>query len=167
MSANKWRTMSISRAFEVVVGVILALVLLLGGSAAIGFLMMNKLFGTPPRPIFVNDAPLRKKKVNKTAKASPKATAKPTPKATPTPKPALKAGEYEGKVTWPEGLSLRDGPSYEAGSVGGLDYNTPVVVLEESPDGVWQRIRVTGTDQEGWIKAGNVEKSDSGSANSQ
>jgi hypothetical protein len=42
--------------------------------------------------------------------------------------------------------------------LGGIDYNTPVVVLEESQDGVWQKVRVVATEQEGWVKAGNVER---------
>jgi hypothetical protein len=32
------------------------------------------------------------------------------------------------------------------------------VVLEESPDKEWQRIRVEDGNREGWVKGGNTEK---------
>jgi len=41
-----------------------------------------------------------------------------------------------------------------AASVGGVDYNKELVILETSPDGDWQRVWSNGV--EGWIKAGNV-----------
>jgi hypothetical protein len=152
--------MKFSRFLQIFLGVSLAFSIVIGGGAAIAVLMMSKLFGTPPKPMFTNDYPPKKPATPKIATAKP--SPKPTPKASPTPtssaKPSLEPGAFEGRVTWPEGLSLRDSPTYEAGTVGGLDYNTPVVVLEESPDGVWQKIRLSGTGEEGWIKAGNVEK---------
>jgi uncharacterized protein YgiM (DUF1202 family) len=57
-------------------------------------------------------------------------------------------------VTWPEGLSLRGAPSYDAEVFDGVDYNEELVVLEENADGIWQKVWVRG--KTGWIKAGNV-----------
>jgi hypothetical protein len=46
----------------------------------------------------------------------------------------------------------------ESTSVGGVEYNETVVVLEESADKEWQRVRLEDGSQEGWIKAGNTER---------
>lgn len=84
----------------------------------------------------------------------------PTPeeKAQPEDTQSLEAGAFEARVTWPEGLALRGNPSYSASRVGGIDHNGEVIVLEESADGVWQRVRIVSTGKEGWVKAGNVER---------
>jgi hypothetical protein len=154
-----------SRFLQVFLGVSLAIIILMAGGGAIAFLMMSRMLGTPPKPMFANDYPPKpvpvQAKAKKATKPSPTPTS-PTPTASPSSKPSLEPGAYEARVTWSEGLTLRDSPSYDAASVGGIDYNTPVVVLEESSDGVWQRIRVTDTGEEGWVKAGNVEQSSGG-----
>lgn len=87
---------------------------------------------------------------------------KPEPKATPeaeaeTPEP-LGANEYYGKVTWETGLVLRGAPSTSAGRIGGVAYNAEVVVIEKSSDGNWEKIRVVSTNQEAWVKAGNIRQ---------
>jgi hypothetical protein len=147
---------------KVGLGILLAFVILAGGGGAIAFFFANRLMGSPPKPTFANDYPPKKpSSPSSTPKkaASPAATpASPTPTETATPKPSLPAGAYEGRVTWAEGLTLRDAPSTDGSTLGGIDYNTPVVVLEESQDGVWQKVRVVATEQEGWVKAGNVER---------
>jgi hypothetical protein len=81
--------------------------------------------------------------------------------ATPTPSPeqAVPKGAYKGKVTWSSGLSLRSEPNSSAGRVGGVDYNSELIILETSKDGLWQKVRVANGTQEGWIKAGNVKRS--------
>jgi hypothetical protein len=165
--------MAVSRFFQVVFGVILALAIFIGAGSLIGFLLMHRMWGQPPRPTFANDDPNYKSKAlaeaktkklqaqkeqqAKQAQTKPKPTAKPTPKPTPT----LEPGAYEAKVTWPEGLSIRAQPNYDSEAVGGIDFDTPVVVLSSSDDGVWDQIRVKSTGEKGWIKAGNVEKTSS------
>jgi uncharacterized protein YgiM (DUF1202 family) len=64
------------------------------------------------------------------------------------------------KVVWPQGLLLRDSPSYDSGQSGGVDFNTQVYILETSPDQVWQKVQVRGKSLQGWVKAGNLEKID-------
>jgi uncharacterized protein YgiM (DUF1202 family) len=64
---------------------------------------------------------------------------------------------YPARVTQPIGLILRQEPSGEAARVGGIDFNQELTVLEEAPDGAWQRVRLAD-GAEGWIKGGNTEK---------
>jgi hypothetical protein len=134
------------------------LVLSVGGYVVLNHLLTQ--FTTPPpRPTFANDDPKfakNAKKANSSAtNRSPAPVAKPSPSPQPKPSP-LPPGAFEGRVTQPIGLILRDSPDPGAASIGGLDYNQPTVVLSTSNDGRWQKVRVGS--QEGWVKAGNIEK---------
>lgn len=115
-----------------------------------------KLTTIPERPVFPND-----KKVVQIANAKPTSTAKASPVSessdTPSPKP-LEPGAYRALVTQPIGLILRDSANRDANRIGGVGYNEKVVVLEDSPDKQWQRIRVEDGNREGWVKGGNTEK---------
>lgn len=117
-----------------------------------------KLTATPERPVFPND-----KKVVQIANAKPRSTPKASPVSessdTPSPKP-LEPGAYRALVTQPIGLILRDSANRDANRIGGVGYNEKVVVLEDSPDKEWQRIRVEDGNREGWVKGGNTEKVD-------
>jgi Bacterial SH3 domain len=70
----------------------------------------------------------------------------------------LPPNAYRAVVTWPEGLSLRAEPESDAERIGGIEDEATIIILEDSPDGKWQRVRLPGNDQEGWIKGGNTEK---------
>jgi Bacterial SH3 domain len=98
-------------------------------------------------------------KDTKEVKETPKA--KETPQVKETPK-ELPPGAYEGRVSWPQGLSLRKDPTSDAEKIGGVGFNNKVTVVEESSDKVWIKIRLEGSDQEGWVKAGNVKQVDGG-----
>ena len=37
--------------------------------------------------------------------------------------------------------------------------NKKVIILEESADKKWQKIRIPDTDKEGWVKSGNIQRS--------
>lgn len=65
---------------------------------------------------------------------------------------------YQARVTWPNGLSLRDRPSANASRVGGVYYDDKLVIIEESSDGDWQKVYVPDSGEQAWVKAGNVEK---------
>ena len=55
-------------------------------------------------------------------------------------------------------MSLRAEPSLEAERTGSLDYNQEVVVLQQSKDEKWQKVRLEDGETEGWVKAGNTER---------
>ncbi|MUG98522.1 SH3 domain-containing protein [Scytonema sp. UIC 10036] len=164
----------IANIFKFILGISLALAILIGGGVATGLYFMNKTSAPPPKPIFANDLPTLKGKnpkavVSKStakkpnpqseqkAKTSAESTPSPTesPKAEEAPKP-LPPGAYRARVTWPQGLILRAEAQTEAERIGGIGFNSRVIVLEQN--GGWQKIRIVGSDQEGWVKAGNTQK---------
>ena len=65
---------------------------------------------------------------------------------------------YYARVTWPQGLSVRSEPSANSSRIGGVGYNAKILILEQSSDQQWQRIRIPSNKKEGWVKAGNVKR---------
>jgi hypothetical protein len=146
---------------QLLIGITLGLALMVGGSLAAGYYVFTKLSVTPEKPTFTEEKPKQP-----VAKASPAANtnkASPTPILAPAPSPAPpspepEAGLYKGVINWADGLILRDAAGNTANRVGGVGYNQQVVVLEESPDQNWQKIRIVATGKVGWVKAGNMDK---------
>ncbi|BAY13018.1 SH3 domain-containing protein [Calothrix sp. NIES-2098] len=163
-----------SNLLKFILGFFLAIAILIGTGVATALYFMNRTAIPPTKPIFSNDRPTqRTQNVKATekvaAKASPtpgtasNSTPSPTPTPTETPKTQespkpLPPGAYRGTVTWSQGLSLRAEPKQDAERVGGVGFNQKVVILEESSDKLWQKIRQEDTNQEGWVKAGNTQK---------
>jgi len=165
--------MTLAGVAKFVLGVSLAFAILIGGSAAVALYFMYRVTTHPPKPTFANE-------VTQTSKAAPAPEKQAQPeKSNPdntnhtesTVKEAnsetnsktnstepLEPGTYNARVTWEQGLSLRAEPGASAERIGGLEYNQKIVVLEESPDKTWQRVRLSNSDRESWIKAGNIEK---------
>ncbi|AFZ04853.1 hypothetical protein Osc7112_0224 [Oscillatoria nigro-viridis PCC 7112] len=147
---------SVYSVFKFLVGFLLAIVLMAGASVAAALYFAAKLTTVPEKPVFSND-----KTPAQVAGAAPQSTAQASPVSTssdaPSPKP-LEPGAYRALVTQPIGLILRDTGSRDANRIGGVGYKEKVVVLEESPDKEWQRIRVEDGNREGWVKGGNTEK---------
>lgn len=172
--------MSLSGIFKFLLGFLIAIALLVGSGVAVALYFVTKLTAPPPKPIFANDKPIAKPKPSPVASqpstapvvaaspasnatetvSTPQPEASPTPTETPSPKP-LEPGAYRGKVTWPNGLIVRDTPGTESQRIGGIGYNQQIVVLAESDDKRWIKIRVEENNQEGWVKAGNVERVES------
>ncbi|AFZ58268.1 SH3 domain-containing protein [Anabaena cylindrica FACHB-243] len=149
--------------FKYILGFLLAIAVLLGSGLTVALYFVNRTAIPPERPKFANDNPKPKPdkpkaiQVKANPKSSPESTPTPTPTPTESPK-SLPPGAYQGLVTWPQGLSMREQPTMDAKSVGGVSANQKVIILEESQDKNWQKIRVEGSDQEGWVKAGNTKK---------
>ena len=80
------------------------------------------------------------------------------PKQESKPEPKLPPNAYRAIVTWPQGLSLRAEPNINAGRVGGIEAKANIIILEDSADGKWQRVRLPWSGQEGWVKAGNIKR---------
>ena len=156
-------TMNWSGLAKFIIGLILALSVLIGGSVATALYFMSKVTAPPPKPVFANDKatvkasrPPDSKTTERTTANDAKPIATPTITETPSLKP-LEPGAYRARVSWSEGLILRSAPYLDAERIGGIEYNQQIVVLEESPDKSWQRIRLEN-NQQGWIKAGNTER---------
>ncbi|MEQ9370595.1 MAG: SH3 domain-containing protein [Coleofasciculus chthonoplastes F3-SA18-01] len=146
------------------IGFILGIAILLAGGGAVAYYFFTKLSVNPAKPIFAEEqqakspvkSPDAAKKPAQSAQ-KPKPSPSPTPSESPEPE-ELPPGAYEARVTWPEGLSLRDSPSLSANRIGGIAYNQEIIILKESDDKKWQRVRLSGSEEEGWVKAGNVER---------
>jgi hypothetical protein len=166
--------MVIVNVLKYTLGILLAIAILAGGGFATALYVINRTTIIPPKPIYVNDSPSVKgenpktvpkgTKETSTVAVKPKASAKPTPKPTPSPK-SLPPGAYHARITWKQGLILRGEPKQEAERIGGVGFNSKVIVLQESQDKAWQKIRTEGEEkedgkQEGWVKAGNTQKVD-------
>lgn len=146
--------MSLTGISQFVLGFALAIgVLFASGMAATRYLL-TRVATPPPRPAFSNDpSPVP-------PAAAPAAAPAASPAASPAaaaPAAAPAAAGFSAKVSQPIGLIMRQDANADAPQVGGVDFNAQVTVLQESPDGAWQKIRLAdGT--EGWVKAGNTER---------
>jgi len=154
--------MSWSGLIKFTLGFALAIALLFFAGVNASRYFIARFTTPPPKPIFPNDRP-SPASPQKQGSPSPKPDVTPTrspssqPTTSPTPSP-LPSGAYEGEVTEPIGLIIRQTPNREAEQVGGVAYNERVTVLDTSPDGEWVRIRLSSADIEGWVKSGNVTR---------
>ncbi|MEA5503270.1 SH3 domain-containing protein [Halotia wernerae UHCC 0503] len=147
----------LSGLLKFILGVSLAIAVLIGSGVAVALYFMNRTAIPPAKPVFSNDSPALQ---TKSPKATNRKTAS-TPSTSPTESPeALPPGAYRGRVTWSEGLSVRAEPNQDAERIGGATFNQKVIILEESQDKDWQKIRLEGGKQEGWVKAGNIERAE-------
>jgi hypothetical protein len=149
----------LSALIQLILGLLLAVMFLLGGGVAAALYLAAKHSAQPERPVFEEE----KVATNQpTPAAKPSAAPTPQTSATPTESASnpkeLEPGAYVARVSWPQGLVLRDSPSYESNTLGGIPFNGRIVVLEETPDKEWQRVRVEGSEDKGWVKGGNTER---------
>jgi Bacterial SH3 domain len=123
---------------------------------------MTRITALPPRPVFDNDLPPQTKPAMARSPVAPPVRSpapSPSPVASPAPTPTpLEPGAHAARVTEPIGLVLRQDPSQDSGRIGGIDYNEQLTVLETSSDGEWERVRLKGSNIEGWVKAGNTQQ---------
>lgn len=141
---------------KLVLGVALALVLLSLTGVATARYFMAKLSVLPPRPVFDNDV-VTEQPVETEAPAAPQPQPATSSQPEAAPLPETPPGSYQAVVVQPIGLVMRSGPGTEHQQLGGVDYNDQVLVLESSEDGRWIKVRVAGSGQEGWVKAGNTQ----------
>lgn len=150
-------TMTLAGLAKFVLGIVLAIAILVGSSAAAALYLMQAISTRPPKPVFANDQGADQGQPAVKSAVVTESSA-PTPTPSETPSTPLEPGAYQAKVTWSDGLSMRSEPELEAERIGGVEYNQQIVVLEESPDKKWQKIRLEDGEQSGWIKAGNVAR---------
>ena len=141
---------------KLVLGVFFAFVLMSLAGIATARYFMAKLAVTPDKPIFANGT----LPVEESPAAQPIEAAS-TANQSPLTQPAaaeLEPGSYKAVVIQPIGLVLREGPGRDFPQLGGVEYNEQIIVLGESENTQWLRIRLPSSGQRGWIKAGNTEK---------
>ncbi|UKP00868.1 SH3 domain-containing protein [Nostoc sp. UHCC 0870] len=153
----------VSGLLKFILGFLLAIAVLVGSGVAVALYFMNRTAIPPTKPTYANDSPALQtsnpQKTDLNTTPTPNAIMSPTPSATPTESSeALPPGAYQGRVTWSEGLSLRAEPKQDAERVGSVAFKQNIIVLEENQDKSWLKIRIEGSKQEGWVKAGNIER---------
>ncbi|WP_421657036.1 SH3 domain-containing protein [Leptothermofonsia sp. ETS-13] len=156
--------MSWSDLIKVLSGIFFAFVLIASGSFIAAQYVIAQFTAPPPRPTFPNDNPSPKAKPVTAAQANP-AAVKPSPSPSPSPSSSetpspqkTEASGYRARIVLSQGLNLRENPDRNAERIGGVEYNESIVILEDSPDGEWQKVRVESSGQEGWIKSGYAER---------
>lgn len=158
--------MSISGFFQFIIGFILGVIFFSAGIAGGVYFFLTRMSANPTKPVFpeekqeeVKQEPLAKTKIDNSNSTPTKKTVETKPKQEETKQKEedLPPGAYRARVTWSDGLSLRAEPSQDAERIGGVGYNSELIILEER-NREWQKIRVPGSGQEGWVKAGNVAK---------
>ncbi len=149
---------SLSSFFQFLLGFLLGVALLVGGTAALGYFIFTRMATTPEKPLFAEEKKTQPVSNKETTEKPKTDTGTKAVSPVEPEEPSQPSGSYLARVTWPQGLSLRAEPSIEATRIGGIAYNGRVLILGTSRDGQWQRVRLDGGQQEGWIKAGNVEK---------
>ena len=158
--------MSLSGLFQFILGFILGVVLLAVGATGVAYIFFARMAAPPPKPMFSEHKQEKPTAASTTttettqtkAAVQEQAISESTPEPSAEEKEELPSGAYRARVTWPQGLSLREEPTIESNRVGGVDYNRELIVLEDSDDKKWQRVRLPGSGQEAWVKAGNVKK---------
>ena len=164
----------LSALFQFILGFFVGVLLLVSGTAALAYVVFYRLNTDPPKPTFAEEKQEETKEAAKPESKTQKTANKPTEeviakKPEPSPKveekkkeekasEKLPQGAYKASVTWPQGLSLRAEPGQDAERIGGVGYKAELIILKTSSDGDWQQVRLPRSGQEGWVKAGNVEK---------
>lgn len=144
---------------KLILGVAIALMLLSLAGVATARYFMGRLSVLPPKPVFENDAPAQPATPEtEAAPANPDTPVEEAPPTPAAPEAEIQPGLYQAVVVQPIGLVIREGPGTSYTQLGGVDYNDKVEVLEEDPNQNWIRIRVIGSGQEGWVKAGNTRQ---------
>ncbi|AFZ21549.1 SH3 domain-containing protein [Allocoleopsis franciscana] len=155
--------MSLSGIFKFILGFFVGIIFLIIFGIGTAYYFWTRLSITPAKPIFAEEQQKKSPTVKK-ASLTPASKSKPSSQQSPTPSKSpiqeLPPGAYKARVTWPEGLSLRDAPTLNSTRIGGVAANQAVFILKQSDDGKWQQVRVVEGNQEGWIKAGNTAKSE-------
>ena len=153
--------MSLSGIAKFIIGFFVGIFILATSGVVAAYYFWTKLSITPAKPIFAEEQPKKAptaKKVSNVQASNSKPKSQPASTPSQPPAQELPPGAYKARVTWSEGLSMRDAPSSDSNRVGGVMFNQEVIVLKQSDDQRWQQVRLAEGEQVGWIKAGNTEK---------
>ncbi|MFP4133588.1 MAG: SH3 domain-containing protein [Halothece sp.] len=154
--------MSLSGLIQFILGFVVGVLILTGAGAATAYFFFNRLSENPPMPAYEEEQESEESSPPEEEESEPEPEPEPEPEEPEEPEESEsiqdRFGEeaFEARVTWPDGLSLRDSPSEGASRIGGVQYDERLIVIERSGD--WQRVHVPENGQEAWVKAGNVEE---------
>jgi hypothetical protein len=152
------------KSIQLIIGILLGLSGLAAIAGGIGYyFFVTQMSTRPPKPIFAEERKTAKSETKPKGQTKTKTTTKPTKPQDSTPEEQkdnkLPSTAYDAKVIWKEGLSLKQEPNVSSRKVGGVGYNEQVAIIKESDDKQWLLIRPENEDTEGWVRAGNIERS--------
>jgi Bacterial SH3 domain len=154
------------KSLQLIIGITIGLFGLVGILGGAGYyFFITQMSTRPPKPVFSEERDGGKSLATK-PKAKAAVAAKPgqppvaaakDPKNPNAPE-KLAPEDYDAKVLWKDGLSLKKEPNSGAEKVGGVAFNAKVAIIQTSDDKQWVLIRSATDNLEGWVKAGNIDK---------
>jgi Bacterial SH3 domain len=129
----------------------------LGGAGY--YFFITQMSTRPPKPIFAEERDGGKSLAAKPKPKLPVAAKSPAVAKDPQNPDQLPPSAYDAKVVWKDGLSLKKEPVPGAEKVGSVAFNAPVAIVKTSDDKQWVLIRSQADNAQGWVKAGNIDKS--------
>ena len=167
MTKQSWLK-AVSSMFQFILGFIVGVTLIASVAGGAAFYYFKRVSGSvPEKPVYTEETAQKSEPseseetataVAQPEVAQPQEVAVTEAIAKPEPKPELPEGAYYATVTWPQGLSLRSDPNLNAARIGGISHDARIVILEESSDKKWQKVRIPWSQQEGWVKNGNTKR---------
>lgn len=142
--------MSISGVFQFILGFFLGICILSGSAVGVAYYLFTQMTAVPSKPIFPEEK-TREISTQKTIEIDKKTDSL-------FNKSKIESDGYRARVTWPQGLILRAQPTSQSDRLGAIGYKSEIIVIQDSQDLEWQKIRELQTNREGWIKSGNIEK---------
>lgn len=160
---------AISSMFQFILGFLVGVTLIASIAAGAAFYYFKRISSTTPEKPSYTEETVQKSEPNDSEQTTTSAVTQPETtqpqeiatteqQAKPEAKPELPEGAYYATVTWPQGLSLRADPSLNAARIGGISHDARIIILEESSDKRWQKVRIPWSQQEGWVKGGNTKR---------
>ncbi len=135
------------KSLQLFIGILTGLLGLGAIAAGVGYYVFITQIGTrPPKPLFAEER-----------EGSTKAALANAPVVEPELTEIEKLN-YDAKVTASQGLSLRKEPNSESEKLGGVNFEAKVAIVKTSDDGLWVLIQPELDSTQGWVKAGNIEK---------
>ncbi len=147
------------KSLQLIIGMTIGLIGLLGVLGGAGYyFFITQMSTRAPKPIFAEERDGGKSLAAKPKPKLPVATKSPAVAKAQNPD-QLPPEAYDAKVVWKDGLSLKKDPVPGAEKVGSVAFNAPVAIVKTSDDKQWVLIRSQADNAQGWVKAGNIDKS--------
>ena len=152
----------ISQTFQFILGFLIGVALIAGSAVGAAYYYFTKVSSSvPEKPVYPEESTTVAQQPEEDSQLDieslSNAETQPEPIAEPVTE-SIPPNAYYANVTWSEGLSLRAEPSIDADRIGGVGYNARILILEDSADKRWQKVRIPGSEEEGWVKAGNIKR---------
>ncbi|WNZ23451.1 SH3 domain-containing protein [Leptolyngbya sp. NK1-12] len=102
----------------------------------------------------VSPAPNTSTTPNPNSTPNPAVESPPSP-SDPSSETPLVPQSYQTKFTRLNPEPIRQTPSADGAEIGQVEFNQEITVLEESPDGLWRKIRADNI--EGWVRTDRLQ----------